>query len=442
MLAIGRGPGIPSQVAAILLLGPGPIDAQPDGVGLAAEIAARAARVRRLGQRLRRLPAGLGRPIWLDDPTFDPAQHVRTVRCPEPRDEQALLAAAAGVICEPLPPDRPLWAATVITGLSAPGTAAVLVVLDHVVADGVSAIDILGQLVDRDPDPSRSPGRAPSAPRPTNELPPSRCSLAFDALHAHLTAVAGVPGIPGRLWTSVAAIGGLHPPAAVRCSLLARSGDGRRLAVARIGVAALHDAAARRGGSVNDAVLAAVTGALRTLLEHRGEQISTLRVAVPVARAGRVRRSALGNAVATVVIGIATGGSVGERLPGVTMAVQAARAEVVAASTTAFSGPLFRVLVRSGVYRRYLDHQHRFHTLISTVRGPVGSLLFAGRVVTGIIPISVAESGNTTVNVVGLSYAGTLTVTVVADLLQTPDLPILSRALQQELDSLLVASAQ
>ena len=51
----------------------------------------------RLRQRLVGVPFGGGRPIWVDHNAFDIAEHVRSVRCPEPGDERALLDAAAAL---------------------------------------------------------------------------------------------------------------------------------------------------------------------------------------------------------------------------------------------------------------------------------------------------------------------------------------------------------
>jgi hypothetical protein len=51
-----------------------------------------------------------------------------------------------------------------------------------------------------------------------------------------------------------------------------------------------------------------------------------------------------------------------------------------------------------------------------------------------LIPLSVSEAGNMTVQFVALSYADQLTVTAVADPEQAPDLDVLVGALQHELD--------
>ena len=94
---------------------------------------------------------------------------------------------------------------------------------------------------------------------------------------------------------------------------------------------------------------------------------------------------------------------------------------------------MFRALAALGGYRWYMNHQHRLHTLVSYVRGPERPLAFAGATVTGIVPVAVAEAGNLTVSFLALSYAGTLTVTAVADPDHFPDLPALGEGLRAEL---------
>jgi hypothetical protein len=89
-----------------------------------------------------------------------------------------------------------------------------------------------------------------------------------------------------------------------------------------------------------------------------------------------------------------------------------------------------------GLWRRYAAHQRRFHTLVSNVHGPDGALRLGGVTVRTMIPVSVAGSGNVVVGFLALSYAGTLTVSVVTDPDRMPDLPLLVAALQAELDAL------
>jgi hypothetical protein len=86
-----------------------------------------------------------------------------------------------------------------------------------------------------------------------------------------------------------------------------------------------------------------------------------------------------------------------------------------------------------------MRHQHRLHTLVSNVHGPDRPLTLASVPVSAIVPVGVAEAGNLTVNVIALSYAGTLTVTLSADPDLVTDLPVLAGALQAELDALSTA---
>jgi len=81
-------------------------------------LADRICAIPRLRQQLVSTPPGCGRPVWVDDPEFDVAQHVHQVACSPPGDEEALLRAAAGVVTFPLPTGQPLWSATIVTGLA------------------------------------------------------------------------------------------------------------------------------------------------------------------------------------------------------------------------------------------------------------------------------------------------------------------------------------
>ena len=102
----------------------------------------------------------------------------------------------------------------------------------------------------------------------------------------------------------------------------------------------------------------------------------------------------------------------------------------------ALLGPLFRLLAGAGLYHWVMGHQHRFHTLVSNVPGPDRPLSFAGAEIAAIVPVSVGESGNVTVSFLALSYAGVLTVTVIADRDAVPELADLVGMLQAELDAL------
>ena len=138
----GRAAG---HIGAVLVLDP----AQGFSVAEARRVLGERIRtVPRLRQRLHRAPPGCGRPYWADDPAFDIDEHVRQVCCPPPGDERALLDLAAAQLAEPMPRSRPLWSATFVTGLADGGTG-LLVIMDHVLADGMAGLAVLGTLVDQ-----------------------------------------------------------------------------------------------------------------------------------------------------------------------------------------------------------------------------------------------------------------------------------------------------
>jgi WS/DGAT/MGAT family acyltransferase len=424
MRAVDTGGGLREQLGALLLLDTG-LGVDPMATGRL--LAGRASAVPRLRQRLVQLPPGAGRPIWLDDPAFDPACHVRHVRCPQPGDEQALLDVAVAVACEPLPADRPLWVVVVVTGLAG-GRAGLVFVTHHALLDGIGGLAVLASLADGAP-----PGPAPEPfPRPR----PSYGRLVADAWSSRLRAVAALPALRHALRRPFAAAGGLHPARVADCSLLTPTGGRRRLAVARAGLERLRDTGHRAGGTVNDVLLVAVAGALHTLLEHRGESVDPLVLAVIVSARRSAEVTTLGNAVLPLVMPVPGAGEPAERLRRIAGRVRAGRPAVAGPSLMALLGPLFRVLGALGLLQRYMTHQRRIHAMVSNVPGPASPLSIGGVPVRGIVPLAVGNAGNLSASFLALSYAGTLTVTVTADAEAVPDLPVLAAALQEQLDAL------
>jgi len=424
LLAMESGGAVPEHLGAVIVLDAGPaFDVESAQRVLAERIRA----VPRLRQRLVRLPFGCGRPVWVDDPEFDAIRHIRLRRCPAPGDEQALLDVAAAIIGESLPRSRPLWAAVFVPDLVG-GRVGLVLVLHHVLADGVDGLAILARLLD-----GAAPGPARMFPRPR----PARRRLAAEAFRSRMHALGRFRAGGRALWASM---GGDAPvPRAVACSILHVTGTQRRFAVARTSLVALHAAGLRHGGTVNDVLLTAVGGALHTLLEGRGEHVGTFRVAVMVAGCRAASADAPGNQAVPLLVDVPGTGTSAERLERMSGAVRAARAPTTGRSPAAVPPTLLRFLAAAGLYRLYMRHQHRLHTLVSNVHGPDWPLTLYGAAVAAIIPIAIAEAGNLTVNVVALSYAGTFTVTLAVDPDQVPDLPVLAAALQAELDALAAA---
>jgi hypothetical protein len=140
-----------------------------------------------------------------------------------------------------------------------------------------------------------------------------------------------------------------------------------------------------------------------------------------------------------MLVNIPTSGDLAERLAQVEAAVQAHRAAATGPPPIAILGGLFRLLARLGGYRFYMNHQHRFHTLVTHVRGPVDPVTLGGHQVDAAIPIGVGEGGNMTAYFEVLSYAGVLTIAMIVDPDHGPDFDDLARRLQSELDSIIAS---
>ncbi|WNV87462.1 wax ester/triacylglycerol synthase domain-containing protein [Umezawaea sp. Da 62-37] len=410
--------GTSMQVAAVLVLD----TRSPVGIAAVREaIAERVKAAPRLRQRLVDAPFGCGGPVWIDDPAFDIGDHVMSATCPAPGGEQALLGIVAEAITTRLARDRPLWSVTLVTGLS-PARSALVVVFHHVLADGIGGLAVLAHLVDG----------APVAPDDGFPRRAPRCrELAADAARARARAVGRLPIELGRLKAAIAESGIGRRARAPHCSLNQPTGTKRALAVARVDLTALHEAARAQGGTINDAVLSAVAGALRTVLTARGEDVDRLVVSVPVSSRRQAEMAELGNRVGAIPVGIPTTGDPIRRLAAIAR-ITRQRKTAAPGSSAILIGWTFRALAKIGVHRWFVDRQRLVNTFVSDLHGPDHAMSFLGAPVVDLIPVS-GISGNVTVAFAALSYAGTLTVTVIADPDRVPDLDDLAEALRQEL---------
>jgi WS/DGAT/MGAT family acyltransferase len=411
---------VPQQFGAVLVLEPG---ADFDPAVVISVLGGRACAVPRLRQRLMKVPPGCGRPLWVDDPRFSIDQHIDHVACPSPGDERAVLDVAAELIMRRLPMDRPLWRASLVSGL-ADGRVAIVLVAQHALADGVGGLAVLDALVD---------GAPPTVLRPFPIPPPPLSRLAVDAL---LSRVRALRRIPQRLRDTVGRQRDARGPRigrAAACSLLAPTGERRRLAVARTQVDDVRAVAHRHGATVNDVVLSAIAGALHTCLQQRGEQMDTVVVGVPVA----IRRTAsareLGNWLGEIRAAIPAVGDPAGRLERVAKAMQAGKKAVMDLSSASV---VVRAISALGVYDWYMRRQRFLHTVVTNLPGPARPMTLCGATITEVLPLAVGGGRNVTVTFAALSYAGTLAVTMTADPDAMPDLTDTAAALQAELDAL------
>jgi len=429
-------PDAPVHVGAVAVFEGAPLldeRGEPRLDELRARVLARLDRLPRLRRRLARVPLDLDRPVWVDDPDFDIADHVRAVRVPAPGDDEQLRRLAERLHSESLPRDRPLWDLHVVTGLAGDRVGLVERV-HHALVDGVGGVELATLLLDLTPDAPAPPPRSAWTPAP----PPDGVALAT-------TSVLGAITAPLRAARAVARAA-TRPDRAVRTALrtaqglASLAGDGllapatslnapirgrRRLEWLRVPLDGVRAAARRAGGTVNDVVLAAVAGGLRALLAGRREPLPghrVVKVLVPVSRREGGSAGSLGNEVSAIAAPLPVGiGDPDERLRAVaaTMrrlkaAPQAEALEALLRGTDALPAPLARAVARA------VERQPFVNMVVTNVPGPPFPLYAAGARMLEAYPV-VPLGANLTIGVAVLSYDGALSLTTTADTEACPD---------------------
>jgi diacylglycerol O-acyltransferase len=280
-----------------------------------ADLPPRLARLRRhLKSRIDGLPryrcrlsephtGGLRWPAWVADSDFDIDAHMGHVELPLPGGEAELLQWAGRYWSQRLDRRRPLWDARLITGLEGDRWA-IATKTHHALVDGVGAVDVTHVLLDttRRPRRSREGASAPSVSQSGGAL-----DLLTGALRGSLYA-ARHPGLLRDAFLQSKAMADvvLHDEivAAPPCSLNVRISRDRRFGVVRADLRELKAIKSALGGTVNDVILAAVTGGLRSLLIERGDDVPSpgLRAMVPVNLRTAAQRFGLGNKVSSLFV--------------------------------------------------------------------------------------------------------------------------------------------
>jgi diacylglycerol O-acyltransferase / wax synthase len=245
---------------------------------LAAHIAARLERAPRWHQRLVGVPLGVHEPIWEDDPSYDPANHLHR------GSGGSLGPIAEAVLSVPLPRDRPLWDMWIVPELE-DGRMGIVGKAHHCMVDGIAALELAAVLLDRSPDGDDGAAPPEGAPRrPAGAA--ERLARAVGDRAREGTALAALPVRlalrPGAALRMGGAVARAALPPAPASPVTGGGTPARTLATAACPVDDLRDIRKRWGTTINDGVLAACAGALRAFMLRRGDEPGPLKAMVPV----------------------------------------------------------------------------------------------------------------------------------------------------------------
>jgi WS/DGAT/MGAT family acyltransferase len=424
------------HIAATIVFRSGPLRTPGGGIDIERireYIGARLHLLPRYRQRLARIPLG-GHPVWVDDPHFNIAYHVRHAGIPRPGDPRQLKRLSGRILSQQLDRQRPLWELWVVEGLGGGDQFAMVQKVHHCMIDGISAVDLMAVLMSPTPeeDFERGPPWEPQETPRRLELIGAeitrRLGATFDATGEAPRVLREPRSLLGTLEEKISAVGaalgaGLRP--ASDTPLNQPIGPHRRFDWIEMDLDAVKAVKNRLGGTVNDVVLATVAGAVRRFLELRRVAVDELaiRANVPVSLRTQDERGTLGNRIALLMMDLpvderdplARLECVRENMGRLKKSKQAVGAEVLSAVSEWTSATLLSLAVRVSVRGR------PYNLVVTNVPGPQVPLYMLGAEMEACYPVANLLP-NQGLGVALFSYAGKLFWGFVADWDVVPDL--------------------
>jgi len=446
----GESASTPMHNATLEIFEPGP-GAAFDHDRLLELVADRIAFVPRYRQRIQSVPGRLANPVWVDDDDFDLSYHVRRSALPRPGSMEQLRDLTARIIPRRLDRSRPLWEMYLIEGLEG-DRFAILSKSHQILVDGVATIDIGQVILDVDP-----------APRETVHVgweahqPPSRTALVagavWDSVRDPWLAMDTVAENAGTVARTVGAVANrvaelaealANRRAAPETPISARLSEQRRFVTVRTPLEDYRRVRRFHGGTVNDVILATITGAMRAWLMTRAEPLQgsrSLRAMVPMSVFdSELEPTSLGSQVSGHLLSLPIGEtSPVVRLHQVSYALKAHKetglavaadrlAEVAGFAPTTFHALGSRVAALTQARRG-------FDLVVTNVPGPQFPLYAAGALMTESYPASPLLAGHA-LSIGVTSYDGGVYFGLVSDRDAIPDLDVLGQCLTEALEEL------
>lgn len=447
--------GAHMHIAATSIFDVGSLANESGGVDIErvrAYISSRLHLIPRYRQRLAYVPFGR-LPVWVDDEHFNLAFHVRHTSLPRPGTMEQLNLLAGRVHSQHIDRSRPLWEFWVVEGLEDGRRFAIIQKSHHCMIDGMSGVDLLGVLLS--PFSSEEFSHGPHfVPKPAPTAPALALAEAWRGVSEPVSAALSLTsrfGDPSGLVRDV--IDGVEGIAETFSSTASQAsatpwnrkiGPHRRCEWLRLDLDEIKSVKNALGGTVNDVVLATVSGAVRRFLLQRGVDPDDLRIRanVPVSVRGSEERGSLGNRIALWMTDLPVDeGDPLARLERVRITThrlkeskQALGAQVLASVSDMTTWRLLSMAARLSMRSR------PFNLVVTNVPGPQVELYLLDAPLREIYPmVNLLE--NQGLGVALFSYAGVLHWGVVADWDLVPDLDVFVGDLERSFEELRIAAA-
>ena len=384
----------------------------------------------RFRQRIVEPRFGVGVPSWEDDPNFDLDHHVHHIGLPAPGDRGALQELVGDLISSPMDRSKALWDFYIVDGYGA-GTAGVARI-HHSISDGIALVRVLISMTDEQPDASFHPaaqdkatrGRLDVLARPVNvgaHLAGATVQGGFELL-TH--PVPQLRGLASRTAADARAVSKLLlTPSDPKTVLRGELGVAQRAVwtsgVALADVKAIGSAC---GVTVNDVMIAAITGALRDYLVERDSLVEEIRAMIPfnLRPIDEPLPRELGNRFGLVYLSLPVGvQDPRERLDAVHARMSAIKRSPEGALDYGVLGAIG--LTPPQVEQKLVEQFSSKTSLVLTnVPGPREPVYFAGTRIAGIV-VWAPGAGSIGMGISVLSYGDTVTVGVRVDAGLVPD---------------------
>jgi diacylglycerol O-acyltransferase / wax synthase len=396
----------------------------------------------------------MGRPLWVDDPSFNLEYHVRDTALPAPGDLNQLRLLVARIFSQRLDRSKPLWETWFVQGLEG-DRFAIINKTHHALVDGISGVDLATVLFDLSPVP---PERT-EVPEWTPQPEPSQAQLigefvkgvvrrpveiglaAVDAtLHPERTVERvreAAEGLGEVAWA------GVNP--APDTPLNVPIGSHRRIVWVQTELDAFKAIKNSLGGTVNDVVLAVVTAALARWLRTRGVRTEglELRAQVPVSIRSDDEHDRLGNRIAVMRAPLPVYARdpverlriVRESMQGLKESKQALAAQVITGLED-FAPPTILSMASRTHWSPRL-----FNMIVTNVPGPQFPIYLQGRELLELVPVAFLPD-NFALTIAAMSYNGKLDFSLLGDYDAMPDIDLVGEYVEEALEELLVAAGR